>query len=83
MPDTYTWDVASAVPSVVLRPGEHFEQHLSLEEAYSFDGPGNYRVTFSTALSVLVGEKNGRFEELCPIRLPVIANAEFVVSRAD
>ena len=24
MPDTYTWDVASEVPSVVLRPGEYF-----------------------------------------------------------
>ena len=83
MPDTYTWDVASEVPSVVLKPGEHFEQHFSLEDSYSFDQPGNYEVTFATALAVLVGEKNGPFADLCPIRLPVVADAKFVVSRAD
>jgi hypothetical protein len=37
MPDTYTWDVASEIPSVVLQPGEHFEQRFLLEDAYSFD----------------------------------------------
>jgi hypothetical protein len=83
MPDTYTWDVASEVPSVVLKPGEHFEQHFSLEDAYAFDQPGNYEVTFATALAVLVGEKNGPFADLCPIRFPVVADAKFVVSRAD
>jgi len=30
LPDTYTWDVASDIPSVVLKPGEHFEQHFVL-----------------------------------------------------
>jgi hypothetical protein len=83
MPDTYTWDVASEVPSVILKPGEHFEQHFSLEEAYSFDEPGNYEVTFATVLAVLVGEQNGPFADLCPIRFPVVADAKFVVSRAD
>jgi len=83
MPDTYTWDVASEVPSVVLKPGEHFEQHFSLEEAYSFDQPGNYEVTFATVLAVLVGGKNGPFADLCPIRFTVVAGAKFVVSTAD
>jgi hypothetical protein len=83
MPDTCRWDVASEVPSVVLKTGEHFEQHFSLEEAYSFDQPGNYEVTFATVLGVLVGEKNGPFADLCPIRFPVVADAKFVVSRAD
>jgi hypothetical protein len=83
MPDTYTWDVASEVPSVVLKPGEHFEQHFSLEDAYPFDQPGNYEVTFATVLAVLVGQKSRPFVDLCPIRFPVVADAKFVVSRAD
>jgi hypothetical protein len=81
-PDTYTWDVASAVPSVDMKPGEHFEQRFVLDEAYSFDQPGNYEVTFSTVLSVLVGEKRGPFADFCPIRLPVVAAARFTVADA-
>jgi hypothetical protein len=77
---TYTWEAASDVPSVVLQPGQHFEQRLLLGEAYSFDGDGDYKITFSTVLSVLVGEKGGRFGELCPIRLPVTTSAMFVLS---
>ena len=83
MPDTYTRDVASEVPAVVLRPGEHFEQRFLLEDAYSFDRAGDYEIQFGTVLSVLVGEKNGRFADLCPIRLPVTARAKFVLSRTD
>jgi len=80
LPDTYTWDVASDIPSVVLRPGEHFEQRFALEDAYSFDQPGNYEVTFSTVLSVLVGDAGGPFAEICPIRLPVVATEKFTVT---
>ena len=80
LPDTYTWEVASDIPSVVVKPGEHFEQHFALEDAYSFDQPGNYEVTFSTVLSVLVGDAAGPFAELCPIRLPVVATENFAVT---
>jgi hypothetical protein len=83
LPNTYTWDVASNIPSVVLKPGEHFEQHFVLEEAYSFDQPGNYEVTFSTVLSVLVGEAHGPFSELCPIRMPVEAKEKFTATAAE
>ena len=83
MPDTYTWDVASKVPSVVLQTGEHFEQRFLLEDAYSFDRAGDYEIRFGTVLSVLVGEKNGQFADLCPIRLPVTASATFVLSSAE
>lgn len=81
-PDSYTWSVASRVPSIVLKSGEHFEQRFTLEEAYRFDQPGNYEVEFSTVLSLLVGEKDGVFSKFCPIRLPVIASEKFVVSKA-
>ena len=83
MPDTYNWDVASEVPSVVLQPGEHFEQRFLLEDAYSFDRAGDYEIRFGTVLSVLVGEKNGQFADLCPIRLPVTASATFVLRSAE
>ena len=83
MPDTYTWDVASEIPSVVLQPGEHFEQRFLLEDAYSFDRAGEYEISFGTVLSVLVGEKNGPFGDLCPIRLPVTASAKFFLTGAE
>ena len=83
MPDMYTWDVASEIPSVVLQPGEHFQQRFLLGDAYSFDQAGDYEIRFDTVLSVLVGEKNGEFADLCPIRLPVTASAKFVLSSAE
>lgn len=83
MPDTYAWDVASQVPSVVLQPGEHFEQRFLLQDAYLFNQAGDYNVTFSTVLSVLVGEKDGQFAEICPIRIPVTASANFVLSSSE
>jgi hypothetical protein len=83
MPDTYTSDAGPEIPSVVLQPGEHFEQRFLLKDAYSFDRTGDYEVTFATVLSVLVGERSGPFADLCPIRLPVTAIAKFVLSSAE
>ena len=79
MKNTYNWGRAASVPPIVLQPGERFEQELSLEEAYEFWGPGQYEVTFSTALALVVSEKNGKFTAYCPIRLPVIATEYFNV----
>jgi hypothetical protein len=78
--DGYSWRNASGVPSVVLRPGEHLEQPVLLNDAYSFETPGYFQVTLSTVLAVLVGEKDGEFRDLCPIRLPAEARARFAVS---
>ncbi len=83
MPDTYTWDVAFEIPSVVLQPEGHFEQRFLLEDAYSFDQAGDYEITFATVLSVLVGEKNGQDAGLCPIRVPVTGSAKFVLSSSE
>jgi hypothetical protein len=79
-PAGYSWRNASEVPSVVLRPGEHFEQRLLLNHAYAFEKPGYFQVTFSTVLAVLVGERDGEFRDLCPIRLPAEERARFVVT---
>jgi hypothetical protein len=80
--DTYRWNVADVIPSIVLRPGEHFEQQFLLADAYSFDRPGKYEVTFTTVLAVLVGDEGGPLSELCPIRVPVVAKEQFAVSDA-
>lgn len=80
-PDTYTWDVASKLPSVALDPGKRFEQRLTLADAYQFEEPGNYRVTFSTVVSVLVGDDQGPFANLCPIRLLAEHSEAFSVSK--
>jgi hypothetical protein len=81
-PLTYTWDSVADIPSVVLKPGEHFEQRFLLEDAYPFDRPGSYNVGFSTVLPVLVGEKGGPFADFCPIRFEVDAAEQFVVTEA-
>jgi len=82
IPDTYSWDFPE-IPSVTLKPGEHFEQHLLLEDAFSFDQAGDYHVTFATVFSVLVGEKDGPFADVCPIRISAGGIASFVVTDAD
>ena len=76
--DTYTWDAVSYIPSVVLRPGEHFEQRFLLQDAYSPDLPGEYEINIETVLPILVGEKDGEFAAMCPIRVPVTATAKLV-----
>jgi hypothetical protein len=78
-PVTYAWDIATQLPSVTLGPGKRFEQKLSLEDAYKFDKAGNYEVTFSTAVSILVGDKDGPFTDLCPIRILGENTEEFSV----
>jgi hypothetical protein len=77
MPDTYSWDSAPYVTSISLGPGERFEQRFTLEDAYTFDQPGDYEVTFNTLLAILVGEKNDPFADYCPIRLAVVGKATF------
>lgn len=73
----YNWNRDASVPPIVVKPGERFEQCLALEDAYEFWGPGQYHVTFSTTLALVVGEKNSKFAAYCPIRLPVVATEYF------
>ena len=82
LPDTYSWDFPE-IPFVTLKPGEHFEEHFLLEDAFSFEQAGDYQVTFATVFSVLVGEKDGPFADVCPIRIPANGGANFVVTDAD
>lgn len=77
--DTYTWNAREKVSSVVLNPGETFEQVLLLADCYEFWGAGDYLVVFGTTLQILVGNKSGEFAEFCPIRIPVSGSAKFRV----
>lgn len=79
-PDTYTWEVAAKLPSITLEPGKRFEQRLLLEDAYHFEQAGNYKVTFSTAVSILVGDQHGPFADLCPISIVAEKSETFSVS---
>lgn len=81
--DIYNWNVAAKVPPVILRPGKCFEQELSLEDAYKFWGQGQYKVTFTTTLVLLVGEKNGKFAAFCPIRFPVVGTEHFNIQETE
>jgi hypothetical protein len=78
--DTYTWKAATELPSITLEPGKRFQQRLALEDAYRFEQPGNYSVTFSTSVSVLVGTQDGPFADLCPIRVLADKTEVFSVS---
>jgi hypothetical protein len=85
--DTFTWGVASQVPSVTIGPGETFRQEMPLRAALaeaakrSSIGPGRYDVTFSTVLQVLIGEKDGKWSEFSPVRIQVSATAACMITR--
>jgi hypothetical protein len=53
---------------------------LALEDAYKFEGPGAYTITFSTAISIIVGDERGPYANLCPIRIIAENSQTFVVS---
>jgi len=78
--DRFDWDAATKLPSVTLPPGGHFEQDLFVDHAFKFDQLGTYEVTISTVMSTLVGQKDGDFANLCPVRLIAEAKRVFVVS---
>jgi hypothetical protein len=85
--DTFTWDVASRAPSITIRPGETYRQEMPLRAALAEAAkglsvhPGRYDVTFSTTLQILIGEKDGKWSEISPVRIPVSATAACVIAR--
>jgi len=85
--DTFTWDVASRAPSVTIRPGETYHQEMPLRAALAeaAEGlsvhPGRYDLTFSTTLRILIGEKDGKWSEISPVRIPVSTTAVCVIAQ--
>jgi hypothetical protein len=85
--DVFTWEMARKVPTITVRAGETYRQELSLQAAFDEGqkslpfNPGEYRVTFSTELPILIGEKNGPWVDLSPVRLPASKTATCIFTR--
>jgi hypothetical protein len=81
--DNFTWKDAQEIPTVTLKPGETYTQRLSLHTAIAEANKnwattgnvstpsGQYNVTFSTTLQVLIGEAGGEFAAVSPVHIPV------------
>lgn len=84
--DHFTWDIAQKVPTITLQPGETYRQELSLQAAFDEvnkslpSASGEYKVELSTTLQILIGERNGMWAELSPIRIPVGSTAIYKVA---
>jgi hypothetical protein len=85
--DQFTWEMARKVPTITLKPGETYRQKLLLQTALDEArkslplNSGEYKVTFSTKLQILIGEKDGQWAELSPVRLSVGPNTISIVIR--
>lgn len=89
--DNFTWKDAQDIPTITLKPGETYTQHLSLRAAIaeankswrltqSLPIPsGQYKVTFSTTLQMLIGEAGGEFAAVSPVHIPVTSTATCTV----
>jgi len=77
----FDWKDASRIRSVNLVPGGHLAQNLYLDDVFKFDRPGEYDVTVSTVVSILVGEPNGPYQDKSPIRLPVEQTESFTITQ--
>jgi hypothetical protein len=77
----YTFRNADRIPSETLVPGGHLEQRLYLDDVFKFDEPGEYQITISTVLSILVGDSNGHFKDISPIRIPAEQSATFAIAQ--
>ncbi len=87
MYDKFTWDVIGKVMTITVKPGETYRHELSLQTVLDeadknlpFER-GSYSITFSTALDILIGEKNGMWEALSPFRVVGRSTANYVISR--
>jgi hypothetical protein len=85
--DTFTWDIVPKVPSVTIRPGETFRKEMPLKAALEEAGkgpsvgPGKYDISFYTTLQVLIGERDGKWSDISPVRIRVAATAGIVITR--
>jgi hypothetical protein len=91
--DNFTWKDARDIPTIILKPGETYTQQLSLHKAiaeanknWATTGntsipPGQYKITFSTTLQVLMGEEGGGFSNVSPVHIPVENAAVCTVAR--
>ena len=80
--DLFDWNALKFFPIVTLAPGATYR--LKLPIITSLDGaggapkipPGAYDVQFSTELQILIGERDGQWKDLSPLRLVVTSSTK-------
>jgi hypothetical protein len=75
--DTFSWILAGRVPTIVLAPGDIYRLELPLNTVLTGRGgsqpipDGEYDVRLSTIVQMLVGQRDGSWADLSPIRLNI------------
>jgi hypothetical protein len=75
--DRFSWSLADRVPTIVLAPGHIYQLRLPLSAVLRGHGgsgtipPGEYDIRLSTIVQMLVGEQDGSWADLSPIRLNI------------
>ncbi len=83
--NTFSWNLALEAVTITLKPGQSYRLSLSLRDVIENEQqqggvpPGLYDVTFGTSLQILIGEKDGAFAQISPVRLSVEGSARCVV----
>jgi hypothetical protein len=81
--DRFTWDLADRVPGRSVAPGGIYRLRLPVADvmqAIRADRPeslpaGEYELRLSTELHLLIGDREGPWRDVVPIRLPVVSTA--------
>ena len=85
--DTFSWRLAGKVPTVVLAPGDTYRLDLPLNAVLAGHGgpqpipDGEYDVRLSTIMQMLVGQPDGAWADLAPIRWNVTSRAHGILAR--
>jgi hypothetical protein len=75
--DKFSWGLAGKVPTMVLAPGDIYRLELPLNAVLAGHGgsqpipDGEYDMRLSTIVQMLVGERDGSWADLSPIRLNI------------
>lgn len=85
--DKFSWNLVATVPTVTLAPGATYRLALPLNAALA-ERPnssrplpvGEYDVRVSTTLQLLIGDRDGPWAELAPVRLAVESLAHATTS---
>ena len=87
--DYFAWDNVERVQTVTIKPGGTYRMDLrvnailprsSVPRSSDFDiSPGEYDLSLSTTLQILIGEPGGAWADLSPVRIAVNSTAHSVV----
>ena len=85
--DRFSWILADSVPTIVLAPGDIYRLDLPLNTMLAGHGgfqpipDGEYEVRLSTIVQMLVGERDGPWADLSPIRLHITSVKQVMFTR--